>query len=126
METQLMFNTDKLGSLLQQRSSIEDYGGTTSPSFKLWVREIRKEIRRACKANDGKLLRFNGTAHYFWSAFVQGQSGQIWYISCSDVRHFPNNDIMYRTAQNDSDYTGGGNQYCTPDRLSETIAQLCC
>jgi len=42
METQLMFNTDKLGSLLQQRSQIEDYGGVTSPSFQQWVKEIRK------------------------------------------------------------------------------------
>ncbi len=124
MKTQLMFNTDKLGSLLQQRRQIEDYGSVASPGFRLWVREIRKEVRKICKANNGKLLSLPETCHYFWSAFVKSSSGKIWYISCSDVRHFPNNDIMYRTAEHDKDYTGGENQHVSPDKLSQAIKKM--
>ena len=124
METQLMFETDKLGSLLLQRRQIEDYGGTTSPSFNQWVKEVRKEVRKVVKANNGVLLSFSGKCHYFWSCFIQAANGQIWYISCSDVRHFPDNDIMYRTAESDKDYTGGSNCNTAPGKLTKAIEKM--
>ena len=124
METQLMFETDKLGSLLQQRRQIEDYGSTASPSFQQWAAEIRKEIRKICKANNGTLISLPTTCHYFWSAFIKANSGQIWYISCSDVRHFPDDNIMYRTAKHDKDFTGGSNQWISPDKLTQAIKQM--
>lgn len=48
---------------------------------------------------------------YYFSGFFTDAKGQIWYLSCSDVRHFAYEKLLYRTAKNYKDYTGGLNRY---------------
>lgn len=49
---------------------------------------------------------------YYYSGFFTSKTGQIYYFSISDMRHFPENQLLYRTATSYKDYSGGGNQYC--------------
>ena len=114
---------DKLNTLLQQRDIIEDYDSTTSPSFNAWVQAVNRELRRLCRTCGGKMLKFSPN-HYTWTCFIASQSGQVWYLSCSDVRHFPSQGILFRTAKNNTDYTGGSNQWTPPEELTNTVKKL--
>jgi hypothetical protein len=55
---------------------------------------------------------------YYFSGFLTSKNGQIYYFSCSDVRHFDYNQLLIRTAKSYSDYTGGSNQYVKTDKNS--------
>ena len=97
---------------------IEDYGGTTSPDYKTFERKYRNYIKKVASENDGELVKFN-PSHYEFSCFVR-RNGKYVYISISDVRYWHNqwyNNILIRTAQNDKDYRGGSNNYCSLDEL---------
>jgi hypothetical protein len=48
---------------------------------------------------------------YFFSGFFTAPSGQVYYFSCSDIRHWGYDKLLIRTAKNYTDYTGGSNQY---------------
>lgn len=48
---------------------------------------------------------------YYFYGFFTAKSGQKYYFSCSDIRHFPYNNLLYRTVTSYDDYTGGMNQY---------------
>ena len=48
---------------------------------------------------------------YYFTGFFTSASGQIYYLSVSDVRYFPYVRIMYRTAKDYKDFTGGSNQW---------------
>jgi hypothetical protein len=56
---------------------------------------------------------------YYFSGFFTAPSGQLYYFSISDVRHFSYKQMLYRTAQHYKDFTGGTNQYVDKDKLSE-------
>lgn len=58
---------------------------------------------------------------YFYYGFFTSKSGQVYYLSCSDIRHFGYEKILYRTAKNYKDYTGGSNQYIEPKKLNQII-----
>lgn len=49
-------------------------------------------------------------------------NGQMYYFSVSDLRHFPKDNILIRTARDYQDFTGGSNQYITLGKDSK--AQL--
>ena len=48
---------------------------------------------------------------YYFSGFFTADNGQIYYFSCDDVRHFGYERLMFRTAKDYKDYTGGTNQF---------------
>jgi hypothetical protein len=54
---------------------------------------------------------------YYFYGFFTAPSGQIYYFSCSDVRHFGYKQLLYRTAKNYTDYSGGSNQYIDKDNI---------
>jgi len=114
-QVQMTFGADVLGSLLNNRRGIEDYGGQTSPGFRQWAAKCRKEIKKICKVLDFSV------GHYYWNCFVEGGDGQVWNVFISDVRHFPDAGITYRTAAHVKDYSGGRNQGTTPERLTEVL-----
>ena len=81
-----------------------------------------KEFFRKEKSRLSKILKEKGCTEikldygfYYFSGFFTSQSGQAYYLSCSDVRHFGYNRLLIRTAKHYKDYTGGGNQYCGVD-----------
>jgi len=121
MKTQRTSGTDMLGSLLDSRRDIEDCGRETSEGFKHWARECRKYIKRSCK-----VLKFS-IGHYYWDVFVEGKNAQVWYISISDVRYFPDSPIIYRTAKNSKNYSGlsfGANRQVSAGQLTQVLQGL--
>jgi hypothetical protein len=54
---------------------------------------------------------------YYYYGFFTAPSGQKYYLSCSDVRHFSYTRILYRTAKDYKDYTGGSNCYIAANEL---------
>ena len=48
--------------------------------------------------------------HYYFSGFAT-KNEKVIYFSISDVRHFPEDKVLIRTAKDYKDFTGGGNNY---------------
>jgi len=48
---------------------------------------------------------------YYFSGFFTSNTGQVYYLSSSDIRHFGYDKLMYRTAKDYKDYNGGSNQW---------------
>ena len=106
-------------SLLLLLAGFESSSGLTEQFrnfFNVFKREISKELR-SVGATNIKMSR----GHFSVSGFFMSATGQTDYFSLSDVRdmqyglkHNPNScmsQLLYRTAKDYKDYTGGGNQY---------------
>lgn len=118
-----------MASLKEMKSylhkEIEDYGGVTSPDYKTFETKYKNYIKKVAKEVNGELVKFNPN-HYEFSCFVKRNDKYV-YISICDVRYFKNqwyNNILIRTAQNEKDYSGGRNNYCSLDELGEMIEDL--
>ena len=64
-----------------------------------------------CKEYGWELVRVLKN-HYEFSVFFKDNNNQFVYFHISDVRYFKNewyNNILIRTAKNETDYTGGNN-----------------
>ncbi len=88
-----------------------------SGMFKACIKKSLPERARLVKVSDG---------HYYLSGFVQ-RGKKFVYFSISDVRHFPGDwheHILVRTAQSDTDYTGGPNGYTTLAEFSDAADRL--
>jgi hypothetical protein len=74
---------------------------------------FKREAKRIAKILEGKGCTDIqiSSGYYYFSGFFTDAKGQVWYLSCSDVRHFRYEKILYRTAKNYKDFTGGQNQY---------------
>lgn len=92
-------------------------GADLSPQFKSWVRKEFKRITAELTKLGCTDVQFNYGFYYF-SGFFTAPSGQVYYMSCSDVRHFTYDKLLYRTAKDYSDFTGGHNNYVGKDNIS--------
>lgn len=93
-------------------------GSDLSPTFKTWFRKESKRITKILTAKGCTNIEFDYGFYYF-SGFFTAKSGQIYYMSCSDVRFSPINNYLYRTAKSYTDYSGGSNQYIASDNLED-------
>ena len=91
-------------------------GHDLNDEFKTYARKCRKEIDNAFKANGGYIFKFN-IGFYYYSGFGY-INGQHYYFSISDVRHFKDAKILFRTCKDEFDYTGGTNQYLSTSDAS--------
>lgn len=99
-------------------------GGTTGEDFKVFAETYKNEIKK--RLPKGVIFANYSTGHYFVSGFLE-KNGKYVYFSVSDVRHFPGewfNNILIRTAQHISDYTGGSNGLTTLDDFSDSVGRL--
>jgi len=66
--------------------------------------------------------------HFYISGFYHNmESDQYAYFNIPDVRFFRDewfNHVLYRTAENDKDYTGGVNRYCRLENLLTNLESL--
>ncbi len=92
-------------------------GSDLSPQFKSWVRKEFKRITKELTKLGCTEIQFN-YGFYFFSGFFKAPSGQVYYMLSSDVRHFRYERLIYRTAKDYSDFTGGGNNYVNKDSLN--------
>lgn len=84
-------------------------GRDLSNDFKSYARKCRKAFQIAFNDLGGELTDFSIGFYYFSGFGIV--NGQYYYFSISDVRHFPDDKILFRTAKSNKDYTGGQNQY---------------
>lgn len=92
-------------------------GSDLSEDFKKFFHKERKRITKILLNKGCTDIKIEYGFYYF-SGFFTSPSGQVYYFSCSDVRHFPYTQLLIRTAKNYKDYTGGANQYCRVDNAS--------
>ncbi len=93
-------------------------GSDLSNEFKSFYRKETARIKKILAAKGCTEIKFDMGFNYF-TAFFTAPSGQIYYLSCSDVRHFGYERLMYRTAKHYKDYTGGTNQYIAVSDIAD-------
>lgn len=82
----------------------------------------RRELKKMA-ANMGAELIFN-SGYFYYSAFFKKDDKCV-YINVSDVRY--NNwydKVLFRTAKNEKDYSGGSNHFCSYDNLENEVNTL--
>ena len=101
-------------------------GCYTGEDYKSFQTKYINYLRSICKNNHWRLVNV-GKNHYCFSAFIKSAENKCVYISISDVRYFSNewyDHILIRTAENETDYRGGFNNYTTLSDLEGTAAEL--
>lgn len=101
-------------------------GCYTGDDYKSFQTKYINYLRSICKNNHWRLVNV-GKNHYCFSAFIKSAENKCIYISISDVRYFSNewyDHILIRTAENETDYRGGFNDYTTLSDLEGTAAEL--
>jgi hypothetical protein len=87
----------------------KNYSGSDLGSdFKSFFRKEKNRISKVLTQRGCTNLEMSYGFYYF-SGFFTAPSGQIYYFSCSDVRHFGYDKLLIRTAKSYKDYTGGSN-----------------
>lgn len=107
-------------SLRLLRKGFESSSQTT-PEFLAFFRTFKSELTNILTAKGCTKIEI-GKGHFYVSGFFTAPSGQVYYISLSDVRSFREDDmcfgsLMYRTAKDYKDYTGGSNQWVSLDKV---------
>jgi hypothetical protein len=100
-----------LHSKLNNMSKRKNYSGSDlSQEFKTWFRKEKNRITKILTSRGCTQIELNYGFYYFYGFFTSA-SGQVYYISCSDVRHFAVDKLLIRTAKDYTDFSGGINQY---------------
>jgi len=86
-------------------------GSDLGQDFKEFFRKEKNRLTKILKEKSCTKIEMNYGFYYF-SGFFTAPSGQVYYFSCSDVRHFGYTQLLIRTAKSYTDFTGGSNQYC--------------
>lgn len=80
-----------------------------TPEFKTFSETFKKELKKELESNGATNVKFN-VGHFYLSGFYTVGT-QANYFSISDVRGFREERILFRTAKDYKDYTGGTNRY---------------
>lgn len=100
-----------------QNKGIEDCGSVTGKDFKSFTTCFKNYLKRTFP--DAEILKYN-PGHYDVSCFLKFPSGNIIYVSYNVPRggrpiNVDRSDahagVLYRTAENESDYHGGSNNF---------------
>ncbi len=96
-------------------------GSDLSPEFKKFFRSERKRITDALTKMGCTNVQMD-YGFYFFYGFFTSQSGQVYYLSVHiDSRPISYKQIMYRTAKDYKDYSGGSNQYVDKNEIDKMI-----
>lgn len=96
--------------LYKEVQKVEDWGGQTSKSFKSFATKFKNSFAKELTKKGCKITAFN-KGHYYLSGFFRNSEGKCFYFSISDVRYFSFGELLYRTARDEKDFTGGANRY---------------
>ena len=101
----------------------ESSSGTTQ-QFKTFYTTFRRELIQILKELEATDWTFS-MGHFYLSGFFKTKDEKIFYFSISDVRHFNDKNLLIRTAENFTDYSGGSNGYVEIDKnLKESINNI--
>src|ERR1035437_5454311 len=95
-------------------AGFESSSGKT-PEFMSFSRKFKNAIKKELATIGAELTAYN-VGHFYVSGFfrINSMGGEsCYYFSLSDVRSKFGNEfqMLYRTAKDEKDFTGGGNQY---------------
>jgi len=90
-------------------------GSDLGQDFKDFFRKEKARLSAIFKEKGCTDFQMNYGFYYFYGFFTS-PSGQAYYFSCSDIRHFDYNQLLIRTAKNYTDWTGGPNQWCSTSK----------
>lgn len=97
-----------------------------TPEFKSFARAYKKALQD--KLGDNFEIMNWSVGHFHISAFIFNKINKKYvYLSCPDVRWSENewrDNILIRTAQNETDYTGGVNHFTVLDELLYDVSKL--
>jgi hypothetical protein len=85
-------------------------GSDLGQDFKDFYRKEKKRLTAIFKEKGCTNIKMD-YGFYFFSGFFTAPSGQVYYFSASDVRHWGYERLLIRTAKDYKDYTGGCNQF---------------
>ena len=85
-------------------------GSDLGQDFKEFFRKEKNRITRNLKEMGCTKIELDYGFYYF-SGFFTSSTGQVFYISCDDVRHWGYTQLLYRTAKHYKDFTGCSNNY---------------
>jgi hypothetical protein len=104
--------------------TFESSSGLTE-EFADFYKDVKKYINQQCSNKFEIVLNRN---HFDFSGFLKNKkTGKFVYFSASDVRHFQDdwyNSLLIRTASDQSDYTGGNNNFISIEQLREKALNL--
>ena len=104
--------------------NFESSSGLT-PEFALFSKQVKAALG---KLMVGYEMIDYSRGHFEFSAFFKNiTTNKLVYVSCSDVRSWPNgwfNNLLIRTATGPKDYTGGSNNYATLPGLKSAADRL--
>ena len=103
----------------------EYWGDYTHLNFfkRYFIPIVRKEYKALAKKIGAELISFSAN-NFEWTAFFK-KDDKFVYVSTSDVRYWKWYDsVLFRTAVDEHDYTGGANNYCSYDRLAENLEDM--
>jgi hypothetical protein len=106
-------------SIALLKKGFESSSGLT-PEFAEFFKTFKKEFTDELLSIGATNIQFS-RGHFYVSGFFTTPDGQPWYFSLSDVRFFHDRKLLYRTAKDYKDYTGGRNRYTEikPDMAQE-------
>lgn len=90
--------------------------------FENLSRNIKSYLKRNLEENY-ELINYN-KGYFYVSGFIKNiENNKFMYFSFPDVRYDSTwyNHILYRSAENEKDYTGGHNKYCRIEDLINNI-----
>ncbi len=95
-------------------------GSDLGQDFKDFFRKEKKRLTNIFKEMGATDIKMDYGFYYF-SGFLTSRNGQVYYFSCSDVRHFGYNQLLIRTAKDYKDYSGGSNNHIgtTKDEITK-------
>jgi len=89
-------------------------GTRTTPAFDSFYRKTVNDFKKHFSDVADNIQLSKG--HFYFKGFLtRKRDGQVIYFSISDVRYFPQTDMLIRTAKSYRDYTGGPNHRVSID-----------
>lgn len=90
--------------------------------FKTFSRTFKRELKKELKGV-AELTVFN-REHFAVYGFLRDLNGNCYYFSLSDVRFFPEDRLLIRTAKDENDFFGGSNHYFELENLREEVIKF--
>lgn len=112
---------------------IKNYRGYTFESSCFTTKEYKSfqtkyiNVLKDMATNLNAVLTVNKNHFCFSAFFEQKETGEVVYMSVSDVRSFQDEwltNVMYRTAKDTKDYRGGQNNWTDLEHLEGAISQM--
>lgn len=87
------------------------FAGTTrnTPEFKSFARKFKNALAKELETAGCTITAYN-VGHFYVSGFFRNKFNDCYYFSISDVRHFKIDKMLWRTAKDEKDFTGGHNR----------------